>query len=137
VERRIARRELRLLDVRPRLVQELENVVIVDGVVNLPAGTPRAHEPHAAKESQLVRGSGLTDPDKGGDVADAQLSCSKGIQNPHSGRITQRAEGLRQRLHRAGADEALPAGGNVRKDLMDAVARVIWSRIVVSRHMNI
>jgi hypothetical protein len=132
MERRVAGRELRLLDVRPRLVQELENVVVVDGVKDLPAGTPRAYEPHAAKEPELVRGSGFTDPDERRDVADAELPGGKCVQNPHSGRIAQRAEGLRERLHRAGPDEACPSGVSVRKTLMSAVARVVRERIAVS-----
>jgi hypothetical protein len=122
---------VRLLDVRPRLIQELENVVIVDGVVHLPAGTPRAHEPHAPKEPQLMGGGGLTDADERCDVADAKLTRGKSVQNPHPGRIAQRAEGFRQRLHRAGANEALPSGRSVRKDLVNAVARIVWGRVAL------
>jgi hypothetical protein len=132
VEGRIARRELRLLDVRPRLIQELENVVIVDGVVNLPTGTPRAHEPQAAKQPQLVRGGGLTNPHERCDVADAELPRGESVQDPHSGRIPQRPEGFGQRLHRAGANETRPPGGDVRKRDANAVARIVLSGIAVS-----
>jgi hypothetical protein len=111
--------------------------VIVDGVVNLPAGTPRAHEPQAPKQPQLVGRGGLTDPDERCDVADAELSGGKRVQYPYSGRIPQRPEGFRQRLHGAGANEARPPGGSVRKTLVDDVARIIRSWIVFCRHMNI
>jgi hypothetical protein len=132
VERRIARRQLRLLDVRPCLVQQLENVMIVDGVVDLPTSTPRAHEPHAAKQPELMGGGGLTDPDKRRDVADAELARRERVQNPDSGRISQGAESFRQRRHRASPNEARPPGGNVRKALVNAVAPVVRGRIVVS-----
>ncbi len=39
---------------RQRLSEQFENVLVVDGVVHEAAGAARAHETHAAQESQLV-----------------------------------------------------------------------------------
>ena len=51
-----------------------QNVLIVDGVVDEPAGAARTDQPHAAQQAQLMRDRRLADADERGDVADAQLA---------------------------------------------------------------
>ena len=90
---------------RQRLVEQLENVLIVDGVVDQTAGAARAHETHAPQQSQLVRRGGLADADERGDVADAELARRQRVENPHSCRITEDAECLGKRFDRTRAHQ--------------------------------
>ena len=88
-----------------RLSQQLENVLIVDGVVDQPARAARAHETHPSQQQQLVRRSGLADADERGDVADAELPRGQRVEDPHACRITEDPECLSQRFDRTRAHQ--------------------------------
>jgi len=86
---------------RQRLVEQLENVLIVDRVVDQTARATGAHETHAPQQPQLVRRGGLADADERSDVADAKLPSRQRVENPHSCRITEDAKCLGKRFDRA------------------------------------
>ena len=75
-----------------RLCEQLEDVLIVDGVVDQAARAARAHETHAPQQPQLVRRSRLADTDERGDVADAQLARRQLVEDSYACRITEDAE---------------------------------------------
>jgi hypothetical protein len=85
----------------PRLSEQFENVLIVDGVVDQAARAARAHETHAPQQPQLVRRSGLADADERGDVADAELARRQRVEDPHACRIAEDAERVSKRFDRA------------------------------------
>ena len=82
-----------------KVLAQFQNVLVVDGVVDEAPGTARTHEPHAAKEPQLMRHGRLTDPDKRCDVADAQFARRQRVEDSNACRITQNTERIGQRLH--------------------------------------
>ena len=89
-----------------RLSEQFENVLIVDGVIDEPAGASRAHEPHAPQQPQLVGRRGFADADERGDVADAELAARQRIEDPYAGGITEDAERVSQRFDRAGPHQS-------------------------------
>ncbi len=93
------------------LTQELEDVVIVDGVVHEAPGAPRADQSHAAKQPQLMRDRGLADPDERGDVADAELAGRERVENSHARGIAERAERVRQSLDGSRRQQTLSSRG--------------------------
>ena len=56
---------LGMLHMGARLLEQLENVMVVHGVVREPAVPADPDEPHRAKQPQLVRDGGLTQTDAG------------------------------------------------------------------------
>ena len=93
--------ESRLLDVRQRLCEQLENVVIVDRVVDQPPGAARPDEAHAAQQPQLVGDGRFADANERGNVADAELAGRQGIEDAHARRIAEHAERVGERFDRS------------------------------------
>ena len=60
------------------------------------------HEPHAPQQPQLMRDGRLADPDRAGDVADAELAARQRIENPDPGRVAEHPERLGKRLDASG-----------------------------------
>jgi hypothetical protein len=115
-------------------------VVIVDRVVDQPAGAAWAHEPHAAEQPELVRDRRFADVDERRDVADAQLAGRERIEDANTRRITQHAESFREPFDRACREKLLTASrrsslvemvGDARNVFSAGGSRGNW------RHMNI
>ena len=120
---------------RQRLSKQLENVLIVDEVVDEPAGAPRADEPQAPQQPQLVRGGGLADPDERGDVANAQLTPGQRVEDPDACWITEHAERVGQSFDRACAHQR---GSSRRREMRSVTFEGLAGGVLVdSRHMNI
>lgn len=96
---------------RHRLAKELEDVVIVDGVVNESSGAARTDEAHASQEAELMGDGRLAHADKRRDVADTELSIRQGIEDPHAGRVAQDTKRVGKRLDGAGREQALATSG--------------------------
>ena len=90
----------RFLDVRERLFQQLEDVVIVDRVVHLAPGAAGPDQAHPAQQAQLMRHCRLADPDMLGDVAHAELPAREGVEDADPGRVAEHAKRLGQGLDR-------------------------------------
>ena len=80
---------------RARLVEQLEDVVVVDGVIRLAAFAADADESQRPEQTQLVRNGGFTDAHGPGEIADAQLSGREDVKNPHARRIAEHPERFR------------------------------------------
>ncbi len=99
------------LDVGSRQPQELDNVLIVERIEDLPAGAARPDEPHPSQEPQLVRHGGFADPYEPGDVAHAQLARCQRVENADTRRVAEHAEGVGDGLDGPGLEEnAAPRG---------------------------
>ena len=102
-----------------RLPEERHDVLIVERVEHDAAVAARADQPHAAQQAQLVRHRRLAQPQHRGQIADAELAVRQRIEDPHAGRIAERAEGVGQALHGVGRDQRradLPDSGEVDLD---------------------
>ena len=89
-----------LLDVRSRLVQQLQDVVVVYGVVCLPAFPSNAHEPHRPEQPELMRNRGFADARQAlARSSDAQLSRPERIEDANAGRIAEHPERLGHGVH--------------------------------------
>ena len=64
-----------------RLLHQLHDVLVVERVVDQPAGTARPDQAHAAKQAQLMGDGGLADADERGDVADAELAAGQHVED--------------------------------------------------------
>jgi hypothetical protein len=85
--------------VRSRLIEQLQDVVIVDRVIRLPSFAAHANQSQRPKEAQLVRYGGFADANGPGEVPDAELSGPEYIEDPHAGWIAEHPKGFRHGLH--------------------------------------
>ena len=106
-----------------RLPQQLDDVLIVERVEDLPAGAARADQAHAAQQAQLVRDRRLADAHERRDVADAELAACQRVENPHPRRVAEDAKGLGQRLDASGDISATP-GSSARRAAQTAASTV-------------
>jgi hypothetical protein len=114
--------------VRTRLREELEDVMIVDGVIYEASRPARAHQPHAPQQPELVRRSGFADPYEGRDVTHAQLAATEGVQHADAGRIAKSPECFRKGLNGAGSNETPAPGCSVDRPEMKALAGRVNNR---------
>jgi hypothetical protein len=98
-------RESRLFDVRQRLREQFQNVLIVYRVVDKAARAARPDQAHAAQQPKLMRRRGLTDADERRDVAHAELPAGERIEDPDPGRIAQHTERVGERFDRPRAHQ--------------------------------
>jgi len=86
--------ERALLDVFQPLCEQLDDVVVVEGVEHHLSGAPRPHEPLIPQQAQLVRDRGFAQAQKLGNIADTQLGSGEGVQDPHAGHVSEHPEGV-------------------------------------------
>jgi hypothetical protein len=104
---------------RHRLAEELEDVVIVDGVVHESSGAAWTNEAHPSQEAELMGDGRLAHADERGDIADAKLSVRERIEDSHAGWITQDAKRVGKPFDRAGRQQALTSrGGRARIEVL-------------------
>ncbi len=108
------------------VLEEADDVLVVERVEDHASGAPRAHETHAAKQTQLVRDGGLAQPEEPRDVAHAQLRPRQRVEDPHARRIAQNLECFRQRGHRAVSHQPPLERGDLTRMQMEDVARFVF-----------
>jgi hypothetical protein len=84
----------RLLYVRYREPQQVHDVLIVDGVEDLPASPTGTDEAHAAQQPELMGDRRLADADQPGEVADAELARGERVDDADPGGVAEDAESL-------------------------------------------
>jgi hypothetical protein len=78
------------------LREEGLDVVVVQGVVDLPAGFARPHQMQMAQDAQLVRNGRLAHLQAVRQVADAQFAGAQRRDDAHTRRVAEDVEGLGQ-----------------------------------------
>ncbi len=71
----------------PRVVQQPDDVVVVEGVVRHAAGTTHADESRRPEEAKLVRDSRFGQLHEFGEVADASLAVAEGVDQTNPGGV--------------------------------------------------
>ena len=104
-------------------------MLIVERVEDLPAGAPRAHQPHAAQQPELVRHGRLADADQRRDVADAALAAGERVEDADAGGIPEDAERVARSPRRSRSQQEPASRARVSASQMRNVA--------VVGHMNI
>jgi len=94
-----------LLDVLQALFEQLDDVIVVEGVEDLTAVAARADEAHAAQEAQLMRDGGLRQPEDAREVLDAELRSGQHVEDPDAGLVAEDLEGFGERRHRRLAEQ--------------------------------
>jgi hypothetical protein len=84
------------------LLEKVEDVLVIEGVIHAPPLTPAADDPHGAHQPELVRNRGLADPDTLGNLVDAELPLSQGIDNADTRRVPEDPEGIGEGLDEGG-----------------------------------
>jgi hypothetical protein len=98
---------VRLFNVLPGVVQQPDDVMIVKGVEREPAGAANANEPRGAEQTQLMRDGGLGETHEGREIADAALAVRQRVDQPHSRRIPEKLEHVRDGFNGAAGKQAL------------------------------
>ena len=83
--------------------KQLEDVMVVDGVIGLPSLPAHPHQAQRAKQPELVGHGGFTDPDGSRQVADADLTLPEGLEDSESRRIAKHPKRFRHGFHVGGA----------------------------------
>ena len=88
------------------LLEQLDDVLIVEGVVDVLAVAPRSHQSHDAQQPELVRNRGLRQSENVGEVAYRHFGLCERVQDAYPRRVAQHLEGLGQRGGRSLVEKA-------------------------------
>jgi hypothetical protein len=83
-----------LLDVLKSLLEEPDDVLIVEGVVDKPAGPAWPDEAMIAQQAQLMRDGGFAEADVSRDVRDAHLRARQGVEDADPCDVAEHTEGI-------------------------------------------
>ena len=78
------------------LFEQLDDVMVVEGVVDVLAVAARFDQAGAAQQPQLMRDRGLGQIEHLGEVADRDLGLRQGVEDSHARGIAEHLEGLGQ-----------------------------------------
>ena len=95
-----------LLHVLESLLEELHDVLVVQGVVDVLAVAARSHQPHAAEQPELVRHGRLRESHHFSEVAHRYFRIRERVEDAHARRVAQDLEGLGQGGHGRLIEEA-------------------------------
>ncbi len=87
----------RVLETTP---EEVDDVLVVEGVVDHPAGLAGLGQAEVAEKAKLMRHRGRGHVQERGQVADTEFPFREGVQDPDPGRIAEGPEDLGQGLDR-------------------------------------
>src|SRR5438094_8833866 len=76
-------------DVLQTLREQLDDVVVVEGVVNEAAVAAGAHEAHGAQQPQLMRHGRLREAEGVGERLHTPVRARQSVKHPHRGRAPQ------------------------------------------------
>ena len=75
--------------------EELQHMLVVQGIVGGPPGTPCPHQAEHPQNPEVMGRRWLTDPKQLSDIVHAQLLARQQVQYPHPSGIGERLERLR------------------------------------------
>jgi hypothetical protein len=98
-----------MFDVEDRLIEQVGDVGVVEGVDDAPPAPLADHEPEVAKHAQLMRDRGAFHPDRQGELIHSARALAEPRENPHPARRCKRLHRLRNLPRRRGIDDSGPA----------------------------
>jgi hypothetical protein len=93
---------VRLLDVLACVVQQSHDMVIVEGVIGMAAGSPDANEARGAEQAKLMGDGGFGLPDQCRQVAHTPFAVAERVDQADPCGIAEQLEDLGNRVDRRG-----------------------------------